>query len=295
MPSSSSELVAAAVAAARAPWLARRASWSALPVWLRRGVLLVALIGVWQAYISIRHPNPLQFASPVDTARAFWNGWANGNLASVTATTLEILGLAMAIGTAIAVLLTALATWSRVGDDLLVLLTAMINPLPAIAILPLAILWFGLDRDALIFVIANAVIWPIAINLSMGFKTVNPTIVSVARNIGLSGRRLVTDVLAPAALPHAISGVRTGWAFGWRTMIAAELVFGVAGSKGGLGWHLNDARFFLDTPAMFAGLVTIMLIGIAFDLVFAVIERRTVVRWGMKTSNESGPARPVTA
>ena len=84
------------------------------------------------------------------------------------------------------------------------LLTAMINPIPAIAMLPLAILWFGLDTDALVFVIANAVTWPIAINLGIGFKTVNPTIVAVARNIGLSGRQLVIDVLAPAALPHAL-------------------------------------------------------------------------------------------
>ena len=172
---------------------------------------------------------------------------------------------------------------TQIGDDVLVLLTSMLNPLPAIAILPLAILWFGLSPAALVFVIANAVTWPIAINVSTGFRTVNPTILMVGRNLGLRGFRLVKDVLMPAALPHTISGLKTGWAFGWRTIIAAELVFGVAGGGGGLGYFINDARYFLRIPEVFAGLVTIALIGIALDAVFTWIERRTVIKWGMKS------------
>ena len=86
----------------------------------------------------------------------------------------------------------------------------------------------------------------------------------------------------PAALPHTISGLKTGWAFGWRTIIAAELVFGVAGEGGGLGYFINDARYFLRTDEVLAGLVTIALIGIAFDVLFTWFERRTVVKWGMK-------------
>ena len=117
----------------------------------------------------------------------------------------------------------------------------------------------------------------------MGFRTVNPTLLAVGRNIGLSGWRLVRDVLVPAALPHTISGLKTGWAFGWRTIIAAELVFGVAGGKGGLGFFINDARYFLRTPEIFAGLVTIAIIGIALDLCFSYLEKRTVLKWGMKS------------
>ena len=149
-------------------------------------------------------------------------------------------------------------------------------------LLPLAVLWFGLSTTALVVVIANAVIWPISINVSQGFRTANPTVVAVGRNIGLSGWRLVRDVLMPAALPHTISGLKTGWAFGWRTIIAALLVFGVAGEGGGLGYFINDARYFLRTDEVLAGLVTIALIGIAFDVLFTWFERRTVVRWGMK-------------
>ena len=118
-------------------------------------------------------------------------------------------------------ILTAFAAL-QIGEDLLTILVSILNPLPGVAVLPLAMLWFGLNTNALLFVIANAAAWPIAINLSTGFKTVNLTIVAVGRNIGLSSRRLITDVLALAALPHAISGLKTAWAFGWRTIIAAE-------------------------------------------------------------------------
>ena len=260
-----------------------RLRWSSLPTVARRSILLLAIVLLWQLYVSVSGVSPLLVSSPAKIAEAFWEGWVSGELASATLVTLEILGVGMLVGMCIAAVLTTFATWSRIGEDVLVLLTSMLNPLPAIAILPLAILWFGLSPTALVFVIANAVTWPIAINVSTGFRTVNPTILMVGRNLGLRGFKLVKDVLMPAALPHTISGLKTGWAFGWRTIIAAELVFGVAGGGGGLGYFINDSRYFLRIPDVFAGLVTIALIGIALDAIFTWIERRTVIKWGMKS------------
>lgn len=264
----------------RGAWL----RWGRLPAWIRYLVLLAALVGVWQAYWVIKDPSPLLFSGPRDVVAAFSDGWTEGRLARVTWTTLKILAIGIAIGAVIALVLNVFAALTRVGEDLLRMLVAILNPLPGVAVLPLAMLWFGLNTNALLFVIANAAIWPIAINLDTGFKTVNPTIVAVGRNIGLSRGRLVTDVLAPAALPYAITGLKTAWAFGWRTIIAAELVFGVAGAEGGLGTYINNAKLFLQIPQVFAGLVTIAILGMAFELLFGVLERRTVVRWGMKTS-----------
>lgn len=260
-----------------------RKTWGDLPTGPRRATLLIILVVIWQGYVTISGVNPLLISSPVDVGKALFSGFTDGRLVESTLITLRILLTSMVIGMVIAAVLTTLATWTRIGEDILVLLTSILNPLPSIAILPLAILWFGLNTTALTVVIANAVVWPIAINVSMGFRTVNPTLLAVGRNIGLSGWRLVRDVLVPAALPHTISGLKTGWAFGWRTIIAAELVFGVAGGKGGLGYFINDARYFLRTPEIFAGLVTIALIGIALDLVFAIVEKKTVVKWGMKS------------
>jgi NitT/TauT family transport system permease protein len=260
-------------------------SWKRLPGWLRYAILLAAIVGVWQLYEVWRDPSPLLFSGPRDVAEAFWDGWRDGTLARVTWATLKILGIGIGIGAVVALTLTAFAALSQIGEDLLRMLVSILNPLPGVAVLPLAMLWFGLNTNALLFVIANASAWPIAINLSTGFKTVNPTIVAVGRNIGLSSRRVVTDVLAPAALPYAISGLKTAWAFGWRTIIAAELVFGVAGAEGGLGTYINNAKLFLQIPQVFAGLVTIAILGLAFETLFGLLERRTIVRWGMKTSS----------
>lgn len=256
--------------------------WGDLPMVPRRAIILIGLVALWQVYVTASGVNPLLVSSPYDVGVALVDGFAGGALVGATLTTLKILFASMLIGMVVAAVLTTLATWTRFGEDLLILLTSMLNPLPSIAVLPLAILWFGLSTTALMVVIANSVVWPISINVSMGFRTVNPTCLAVGRNIGLSGWRLVTDVLMPAALPHTISGLKTGWAFGWRTIIAAELVFGVAGSGGGLGYFINDSRYFMRTPDVFAGLVTIAAIGIALDLAFSALERRTVVRWGMK-------------
>ncbi len=265
----------------RRPSLAGLPGWGRLPVALRRVLIVLLLIAAWQAYVSISGVNPLLFSSPADVANRLVTGWGSGEIASSTWATLKILFIGMAIGMVLAAVLTTIAVWTTFGEDLLIILTSMLNPLPSIAILPLAILWFGLNSQALIFVVANAIVWPIAINVSIGFRTVNPTIVSVGRNIGLSRWRMISEVLLPAALPHTIAGLKTAWAFGWRTVIAAELVFGVAGGKGGLGYFINNSRYYLDIPGVFAGLVTIAVIGILIDLVFGWIEKRTVVRWGM--------------
>jgi NitT/TauT family transport system permease protein len=260
-------------------WFVR---WGDLPVVPRRAAILAAIVGAWQVYVTASGVDPLLVSSPYDVGIALVDGFKGGELVEATLTTLRILLTSMLIGMVVAAVLTTLATWTKFGEDLLVLLTSMLNPLPSIAVLPLAILWFGLTTTSLMVVIANAVVWPISINVSMGFRTVNPTCLAVGRNIGLKGWRLVTDVLMPAALPHTIAGLKTGWAFGWRTIIAAELVFGVAGGGGGLGYFINESRYFMHTSDVFAGLVTIAAIGIALDLAFSALERRTVVKWGMK-------------
>jgi NitT/TauT family transport system permease protein len=275
-------MAASTSAVAAAPAKPRPLGWARLPVWLRRAILAAVLVLAWHLYAV--HKGHLLMATPWHTVQAFWHGWRTGNLRDATWTTLRLLLEGIGIGIAIAAVLTVFATLSKVGEDLLALLTAVLNPLPGVAILPLAMLLFGLNETAIRFVIANATIWPIAIAVSTGFKTANQTLVAVGRNVGLSRVRVITDVLAPAALPSAIAGLKTAWAFGWRTIIAAELVFGVAGSTGGLGNYINNARIYFLTPPMFAGLLTIAILGVVFETLFGVLERRTVVRWGMKTS-----------
>jgi NitT/TauT family transport system permease protein len=274
--------LAVSTEALAAPVKPRALGWARLPAVLRYAVVAGLLVVVWHLYAV--HKGPLVMATPWQTVQAVWEGWKDGSLGHATWTTLRLLFQGLGIGIVVASALVAFATLSRFGEDVLVFLTAVLNPLPGVAVLPLAMLIFGLNETAIRFVLANATIWPLAIAVTTGFKTANQTLVAVGRNIGLSRVRIITDILAPAALPYAIAGLKTAWAFGWRTIIAAELVFGVAGAKGGLGNYINDARLNLLPPKMFAALLVIAVLGVVFETLFGLLERRTVIRWGMKTS-----------
>jgi len=196
---------------------------------------------------------------------------------------LRVLLMGYSAGILLAAALTMLAIGTRVGTDILETLTAMFNPLPAIALLPLALIWFGLGTGSLVFVLIHSVLWAVALNTHAGFLGVSQTLRMVGRNYELRGLRYVALILIPAAFPSILTGLKVGWAFAWRTLIAAELVFGVSSGKGGLGWFIFENRNVLDIPAVFAGLLTVILIGLAVEnLVFRVVEQRTVRRWGVQ-------------
>jgi NitT/TauT family transport system permease protein len=113
---------------------------------------------------------------------------------------------------------------------------------------------------------------------------VSDTLRMVGRNCGLSGLRYVGSILIPAAFPSILTGLKIGWAFAWRTLIAAELVFGVSSGSGGLGWFIYENKNQLEIPSVFAGLLTVIIIGLVVEnVVFRSIEARTVHRWGMQS------------
>jgi len=150
-----------AVGATAAPLPRRPRRWRSLPGWLRRSLIVGAVVAVWQAYVSISQVNPLLVRGPADVARALWDDIAvRQRLPPATETTLRVLLLGMLVGTAGALILATLASLTDVGQDVLSTLSSMLNPLPAIAILPLATLWLGLTTQALVVVLVHATMWP---------------------------------------------------------------------------------------------------------------------------------------
>jgi len=249
---------------------------------VRKGILLVLLATIWQVYASALE-NPLLFPKFSDTISAFYDNIKNGVLLQRGWFSIKVLLMGYFSGMFLASVLTALAITSRVGNDLLETLTAMFNPLPAIALLPLALIWFGLGNGSLVFVLIHSVLWPVALNTHSGFLSVSQTMRMVGRNYGLSGPRYVMRILMPAAFPSILTGMKIGWAFAWRTLIAAELVFGVSSGSGGLGWFIYENKNQLEIPNVFAGLLTVILIGLIVEnLVFRTIETHTVRKWGMQ-------------
>jgi NitT/TauT family transport system permease protein len=248
--------------------------------WLRKAVILIVLALLWEG-VARWQDNDLLLPTFGQTARAFVDGIAGGELLLRARASLAVLLQGYLLGIAAAFALTTVAVSTQIGRDLLATLTSMFNPLPAIALLPLALLWIGLGDGSLVFVLVHSVLWPLALATFAGFQAVPETLRMAGRNYGLTGVRYVLQILVPSALPAILSGLKIGWAFAWRTLIAAELVFGVSSGKGGLGWYIFQNRNELYTDKVFAGLVMVILIGLLVEnVVFQTIERLTVRRWG---------------
>lgn len=250
---------------------------------VRRIVILVVLCLIWETYARFL-ANPLLFPTLSETLVALYDGFVRGPLIDRTLTSMQVLLMGYALGLTLAAVFTTIAVSSRIGTDLLSTLTAMFNPLPAIALLPLALLWFGLGYKSLVFVIIHSVLWAVALNTHSGFLSVSPTLRMAGQNVGLRGLSYVAYLLIPAAFPSILTGLKIGWAFAWRTLIAAELVFGVSSRSGGLGWFIFENRNQLETASVFAGLFTVILIGLFVEsVIFRGIENVTVRRWGMQS------------
>lgn len=247
----------------------------------RKILLILAVVIVWWVGVKLSGVNALVLPNPVVVFKQLGISLASGEIPLFTWNTLKLLFTGYGMGVLGALALTGLAIVWPTGRDLESALTAMLNPLPAIALLPLAILWFGLGNKAIVVVLVHSVLWSTAVNMVTGFTSVPETMVRVGRNWGLKGWRIIAGIYLPAALPSVLAGLKLGWAYAWRTIIAAELVYGATGANGGLGWYIYRARYSLDTASVFAGLITIIAIGLLVDALFQWIEKRTIRKWGM--------------
>jgi len=176
---------------------------------VRKAVIVALLAAVWELAARLTD-NDLLLPTFTQTARAFWDDLLSGELPAKAGLSLGLLLQGYLLGTALAFTLTALAVSTRFGRDLLATLSSMFNPLPAIALLPLALLWFGLGRTSLVFVLVHSVLWPLTLATYAGFQAVPETLRMAGRNYGLRGPRYVALILVPSALPAILSGLRIG-------------------------------------------------------------------------------------
>ena len=247
----------------------------------RRTAVLVMLAILWQA-LALWADNPLMLPSFTETMSAWWDITVSGELLQRVRASMEVLAIGYSTGIVVAACFASLAVLNRLAADVLSTLTAMFNPLPALAVLPLALLWFGLGVSSIVFVMVQSVVWAVSLNTITGFQMVAETQRMAGQNFGLRGMSFVFRLLVPAAFPSILTGLKLGWAFSWRTLIGAELVFGVSSRSGGLGWFIYENRAQLETPKVFAGLLTVILIGLLVEaIIFRTVENLTVRRWGI--------------
>lgn len=275
--------ITSAAPTASASWLRGMVSSQAA----KKLVVILALAIAWELAVRILKVNELLFPPISTVARRLaeglgliGSGSSRGELWTYIWETMSVILQSFGVSILLAVVITGLAVSSTWVRELLSVLTGIFQPLPSIALLPMAILWFGFSRESLVFVVVMSMLWPIASSLTVGFATISPTLMRLGRNYELGGLRMMTEILLPAALPMMISGLRVGWGFGWRTVVAAELVFGATGSGGGIGWYINNSRLFMNITDGFSGILLVVIVGLITESLFRLVQYGTTHKWG---------------
>lgn len=251
--------------------------------WMERlGWILLFLI-IWEASVKLFHVSPLLFPSVEEVTRTFYEGAVHGDLIWQSLYSVAMIGAALIISGVLAVVLAMLSTWSKVMESLIDTLTTLAHPLPGLALLPLIIMWFGTGSGAVTAIVVHSALWPVLVNLISGFKAMPAIYEDIGRSLSMTSMEITLEIRLRASLAYLISGLKIGWARGWRAFISAEMVFGAVGSRGGIGWYILTQRTFMNTAGLFAGIILVIIIGMLVeDVLFASIEKHTLEKWGMK-------------
>jgi len=235
------------------------------------------LLIVWEVTVRLTGVTPLLFPSVGTVLQTLAEDMIHGKLLLQTAVSVGLLVLALLISMVGAFLL---AWFSRAGilaESFVNTLTVIAHPLPGLAILPLIIMWFGTGTGAVLAIVVHAVIWPMLLNILTGFSEVPEIYTDTGKNLSMSKRAILFEIMLPASAGYIMSGVKIGWARGWRAFISAEMIFGSVGGNGGIGWYIFNQRNFMDTAGIFAGIIVVILIGILVEnVLFSFIEKRLV-------------------
>ena len=239
----------------------------------------VLIVVVWQGIDSAEIWPDNIFPSPIDVGEDLLYGISDGSLFYGIATSMWrlVIGLAIAIsgGMLLGIFMARVETVNQTIGSLVLGLQSI----PSVAWVPLAILWFGLSDYGIIFVTAIGAIFAVTINTYTGVKNIDPSFIEAAKNMGAKGSQLVTTILIPAAFPYMITGFKQGWAFAWRGVIGAELLFSFLG----LGFLLNVGRQLNDVSQVIAMMLVIMGIGILIDgFIFKKLEDKVMTKWGLR-------------
>jgi len=242
-------------------------------------IFYILIVGIWQGVADANFwPNEI-FPSPFEVVEDLVYSAADGSLFYGIGTSMMrlLIGLGISIvgGIVLGIFMARVETVNQTIGSLVLGLQSI----PSVAWVPLALIWFGVSDAGIIFVTAIGAMFAVTINTYTGVKNIDPHYIEAARNMGAKGGQLITSVLIPAAFPYMISGFKQGWAFAWRGVIGAEILFSFLG----LGFLLNVGRQTIDVSQVIAIMIVIMGIGMLVDgIVFKKIEDKVMSRWGLR-------------
>jgi NitT/TauT family transport system permease protein len=248
--------------------------------WLVAFLFFSALAVAWHLLVAVKVWSPLLLPSPLSVLDYLRSAVEDGTLFEAMLVTVRRLligyGLGILVGLPLG-LLTASSKWSQ---DTIGVLALGLQTLPSVCWVPLALLWFGQTEAAMLFVVVMGTLWSLIIATDTGVRTIPPIYTRAARSMGSSGFHTWTHVVLPAALPFLLSGMKQGWAFAWRSLMAAEIYVTIL-TGFGLGHLLHYGRELNAMDQVIGVMLIIVLIGLAVDkTLFAPIEQFLHRRWG---------------
>ena len=248
--------------------------------WLSAFLFFVGLILVWHLLVTARIWSPLLLPSPVSVFDYLVTAMQDGTLWEATMVTVRRLLVGYGLGILAGLPLGLLTASSRWSHDTIGTLALGLQTLPSVCWVPLALLWFGQTEAAMLFVVVMGTLWSLIIATDNGVRTIPPIYTRAARSMGSTGLHTWTHVVLPAALPFLLSGMKQGWAFAWRSLMAAEIFVTIL-TGFGLGQLLHYGRELNAMDQVIGVMLVIVLIGLAVDkTLFAPIERFLHRRWG---------------
>jgi NitT/TauT family transport system permease protein len=244
-------------------------------------LFFLGLLLVWEILFRLGLWPPYVFPSPSSVALSLYKGLANGTYVLAVATSMRRILIGYGLSILIGIPLGLLLGRSRLVQTTLGPMVLGLQALPSICWLPLALLWFGLGEKAILFVVVMGALLSITLSTADGVRNTPPLYLRAARTMGADGLALYLRVVLPAALPSIVTGMKLGWSFAWRSLMAGELLY----ISLGLGQALAMGRELNNMSQVIAVMIVIVLIGLAVDrLVFAPTERRVRERWGLQVA-----------
>ena len=232
--------------------------------WMERLGWILLFLVLWEGSVKLLHVSSLLFPSVEEVVMTIYDGVVHGDLIWQSLYSVGMIGVSLAISGGLAVALALLSTWSKVFESLI-------------------IMWFGTGSGAVAAIVVHSALWPVLVNLISGFKSMPAIYEDIGKSLSMSPAAITLEIRLRASLAYLVSGLKIGWARGWRAFISAEMVFGAVGAKGGIGWYILTQRTFMNTAGLFAGIILVILIGMLVeDVLFASIEKHTLEKWGMK-------------
>ena len=246
---------------------------------VRSVVALALLAGAYELLARGGAFPPALLPTLPAVASALWSGLADGTLPAHAASTLYRVLVGMGLAVVLGIPLGILMGRVRAVERFVLPLASALMPIPSLAWVPVFILWFGLGNGTAIGIVLYAALFPVLLNVWSGVRAVNPLWLRAGSAMGAGTAGLFWKVIVPGSSPFIIAGLRQAFVRAWIAVVGAEML---AASDWGLGWVIFDAKEFLRADVMLASLAIIGLIGLAFErLVFGMLERVTVLRWGM--------------